>query len=348
MNVCLNNMHIAAIVPVYNVEDYLNQCISSLIRQTIAFDRIVLIDDGSIDTSGTTCDYYASRHPNIDVIHKQNEGLGFARNTGLSALESDIDYVMFVDSDDWLEPDALEHLLIKAVECQADCVIGGHTKKDSGDNTRFVQKLENRVYEGSSIREELIPRLCGSAPGASDSIPVSAWGSLFRLDVIQEYALHFPSEREMISEDFVFKFNFLLHARCVAISDFTQYCYRTNDASLSRSYRPDRFNASLQFYREVLRMIQRENLSDECITRLQKTLFIYLRTCIKQERKAVSGKGFCEAKRFVTDSLSDSTVREVISQYSPVHLRWRQRLFFELIRFRLSGVLLLLADFGLL
>lgn len=348
MNERLYNMRIAAIVPVYNVEAYLSQCINSLLEQTVAFDRIVLVDDGSLDASGAICDFYASKYPNVECIHKQNEGLGFARNSGLDVLESNIDYVMFVDSDDWLETDALEHLLSKAVECNADCVIGGHTKKDSGEKTRFIQKLENRVYEGNSIREELIPRLCGSAPGASDSIPMSAWGSLFRLDVIQEHTLRFPSEREMISEDFVFKFNFLQYAKCVATSDFTQYCYRTNDTSLSRSYRPDRFNASVRFYREVLKMIQGDNLPNECIARLRKTLFIYLRTCIKQERKAVSGKGFCEAKRFITNALSDSTVREAVSQYSPTQLRWRQRLFFELIRFRLSGALLLLADFGLL
>ena len=95
-------------------------------------------------------------------------------------------------------------------------------------------------------------------------------------------------------------------------------------------------------------MIQREGLSDECVNRLQKTLLIYLRTCIKQESKVMSGKGFYEAKRFITKALSDDIVREVVSQYTPARLRWRQRLFFELIRFRLSGALLLLADFGLL
>ena len=339
---------VSVIVPVFNVERYIDQCMSSLLDQSFPFDSIILVDDGSTDASGTICDRYAMEYPIVRCVHKRNEGLGFARNTGLDVLGSDSDYVMFVDSDDWLEPNALEQLVEAAVGCDADCVIGGHTKKDSGNNTRFLFKLENATYEGSSICTDLIPRLCGSAPGLSDSIPMSVWSSLFRVSSIQEHALRFPSEREVISEDFVFKFNFLLRASRVVTSDFTQYCYRTNNSSLSRSYRPDRFEASLSFYNKAVWMVCEAGLSDECITRLQKTLFIYLRTCIKQESKAISGKAFREARRFIAGALKDKTVRDIINEYPSAQLHWQQRLFFTLLRFRAAGVLLLLANAGAL
>lgn len=339
---------VAAIVPVYNVESYLEECMTSLLNQSLPFDKIILVDDGSTDESGEICDRYAFEYSDIVCVHKENEGLGFARNTGLDYLGCEADYVMFVDSDDWLESDALERLLAAAIERDADCVIGGHTKKDSGHNTRFVVELENGVNEGTSIREELIPRLCGSLPGASDSIPMSACGSLFKLSIIQKYDLRFPSERKMISEDFVFKYYFLLHARRVAISDSVQYCYRTNDSSLTRSYRADRFDAVLHFYQEVLAMLCKENLANKCTTRLQKTLLIYLRMCVKQERRAVSGKSFFEGRRAIASILADGTVRRVISQYPFEKLHWRQRFFFNLVRMRLSALLLLLAELGIL
>lgn len=339
---------VAAIVPVYNVESYLEECMTSLLNQSLPFDKIILVDDGSTDASGEICDRYAFEYSDIVCVHKENEGLGFARNTGLDYLGCEADYVMFVDSDDWLEVDALERLLTPAIEHDADCVIGGHTKKDSGHNTRFVLKLENGVHEGTSIREELVPRLCGSAPGVSDSIPMSACSSLFKTRTIERYNLRFPSEREMISEDFVFKFNFLIHANRVVVSGFVGYCYRTNDGSLTRSYRADRFDAVLHFYQEVLAMLRKENLVDECVTRLQKTLLIYLRMCIRQERRATSGKCFLEAKRAIAAALADDVISEVVSQYPYKQLHWRQMLFFCLVRIRSSSVLLLLADFGLL
>lgn len=91
----------------------------------------------------------------------------------------------------------------------------------------------------------------------------------------------------MISEDFVFKFNFLLHADRVVVSDFTQYCYRTNQGSLTTSYRSDRFEASMHFYREALRMIRQAALSQECITRLPEDA-VYLRPHVYSSRDAES------------------------------------------------------------
>lgn len=344
----MQRVQVAAIVPVYNVERYLEQCLNSLLVQTVSFNRIILVDDGSTDGSGALCDRYSSEYDVIDVVHKSNAGLGYARNTGLDALGDGADYVMFVDSDDWLEPNALECLICALGDTGADCVIGGHTKKDGAGNTRFVLQLENAVYSGEDIRDRVIPRLCGSAPELSDSIPMSAWSTLFRVNCINEYSLRFPSEREMVSEDFVFKFYFLLYSDCVVTSDFTQYCYRTNEESLTRSYRADRFNASIHFYTEVLRAIEDEGLSHECVLRLQKTLFIYLRMCVKQERTRVSRKSIIGAYLTVAEQLSDPTLLSVLKDYPFKRLGYRQRMFVALVRHRASGLLLALSQLGLL
>ena len=338
---------VSAIVPVYNVERYVRQCLDTLLAQTYPLEEIVLVDDGSTDSSGVICDEYAASYERITAVHKRNAGLGYARNTGLDSLTRPSDYVMFVDSDDWLEKDAVEHLVMALGDDPADCVIGGHTKKTDEGKTVFELKLENHRFEGPEVREQLLPRLCGSMPTLHDSVPMSAWSALYRRTMLEERNLRFPSEREMISEDFVFKFNFLLHVRSAILSDFTGYCYRTVQGSLTMSYRPDRFEACVRFYKRVVEMIREEGLSEECLLRLKKTFFIYLRMCIKQERPKVSGKQRRQAINKIEEILGSPVIAECVMSYPRKQLAVPQRLFLFLVREKQAATLLLLAQLGL-
>jgi hypothetical protein BACCOPRO_03223 len=111
---------VSVIVPVYGVEQYISQCIESLIAQTYKNIEIILVDDGSKDRSGSICDEYAVNDRRITVLHKQNGGLTSARNHGLQYATGE--WIMHVDGDDWIEPDAIEILLKKANETNADIV----------------------------------------------------------------------------------------------------------------------------------------------------------------------------------------------------------------------------------
>lgn len=113
---------ISVIVPVYNVEKYLRQCLDSIINQTYRNLEIILVDDGSTDSSGIICDEYAQIDARIKVIHKENGGLSSARNAGLDVCISGGDYVAFVDSDDWLELDMYERLYETSKKYNADIV----------------------------------------------------------------------------------------------------------------------------------------------------------------------------------------------------------------------------------
>lgn len=343
-----NPIRVTAIVPVYNVEGYVRQCLDTLLAQTYPLEEIVLVDDGSTDSSGAICDEYAAAHDKITAVHKWNAGLGYARNTGLDSLACPSDYVMFVDSDDWLEEDAVEYLVRALGDEPTDCVIGGHTKKTAEGKTVFELKLENRRFESAEVQEKLLPRLCGSMPTSHDSVPMSACSALYRRSVIEENSLRFPSEREMISEDFVFKFYFLLHARTAVLSDFTGYCYRTVQGSLSTSYRPDRFEACVRFYKRAQEMVREEDLSEECLLRLDKTFFIYLRMCVKQERPKVSGSRREEALRSLRSMVSADVVQKAVESYPVSRLGIRQRFFVRLVERRRANVLLVLANAGVL
>ena len=122
---------VSIIVPVYNVEKYLRECLNSLVTQTYPNLEILLIDDGSKDSSGKICDEYAHAHKNFYAYHKKNTGLGLTRNYGLNLIKGD--YVTFVDSDDYLDKNAISHLIAGLNDGKSDTVIGGFTKiTDSG------------------------------------------------------------------------------------------------------------------------------------------------------------------------------------------------------------------------
>lgn len=111
-------MLISVIVPVYNVEKYLRQCLDSLLQQSYRDLEIIMVDDGSQDSSGEVCEEYACKYPHFKVVHKQNAGLGMARNTGLEHITGQ--YVVFVDSDDYLDEDAIEMLYRGLTENHVD------------------------------------------------------------------------------------------------------------------------------------------------------------------------------------------------------------------------------------
>ena len=112
---------VTLIVPVYNVEKYLNRCIDSILNQTLEDFELILVDDGSKDNSGNICDEYMRKDRRVKVIHKENGGLSDARNSGIEISTGE--YLSFIDSDDWVEKEFLETLYNNAIKYQAEIVI---------------------------------------------------------------------------------------------------------------------------------------------------------------------------------------------------------------------------------
>lgn len=125
---------ISVIVPVYNVEQYLTRCVESILAQTYRNLEIILVDDGAKDASGSLCEELAARDARISVIHKENGGLSSARNAGIDIATGD--YLAFVDSDDWIEPDMYAHMLGLMKRYDARLVCAGRYDVDSRDGSR--------------------------------------------------------------------------------------------------------------------------------------------------------------------------------------------------------------------
>ncbi len=158
---------ISVIVPVYNVEKYLSRCIDSILAQTFGDYEVILVDDGSTDRSGKICDEYAEKDPRFRVIHKENGGLSDARNTGVSAAVGD--FVCFIDSDDFIDPEMLSVLLSLTETTGAEvaicgirnCYESGQTEQSSADETFLCDGVEGLrlTLEGKKLPGSVCTKL---------------------------------------------------------------------------------------------------------------------------------------------------------------------------------------------
>lgn len=162
---------ISVIVPVYNAENWLRECVDSILSQTYCNLEIVLIDDGSTDSSPTLCDSYAQIYPQIKICHQSNQGLSAARNTGLDMASGS--YIFFLDSDDFLEPDALETMYHTLTDTDADLIIGAYRKVSA---TGKALEIEGFPYSSKTITisEEDFWQL-----STRKSVAIVAWSKLY-------------------------------------------------------------------------------------------------------------------------------------------------------------------------
>lgn len=157
-------MNLSIIIPIYNTGKYLHKCIKSILSQNMTSFELILIDDGSSDDSGAICDEYAKSDKRIKVIHKKNEGVSIARNTGIEIARGE--YIGFVDSDDWIEPDMYDRLYNLAVTKKADIVMCDAVTKydDKSDEADTITQLSDDILlKKWDIYPRLLCELAGSA-----------------------------------------------------------------------------------------------------------------------------------------------------------------------------------------
>lgn len=216
---------ISIIVPVYNVEKYLNRCVESLIKQTYENLEIILVNDGSKDGSGILCEQLMKRYSNIKVIHKPNGGLGSARNAGLDIAEGE--YIGFLDSDDWVSSDMYEYLLNLAREYDSDV-----TQIDYRFISEYTEiKKQNDTYCIRCIvgRDAILETYLKDGMKEKKSYPVTS--KLYKAGCFK--TIRFPEGQ--LYEDVVTNFDILSHANKYVISNKPCYYYFINPQSITRS-----------------------------------------------------------------------------------------------------------------
>ena len=220
---------ITVIVPVYNVENYLNKCLDSLINQTYKNLEIIVINDGSTDNSGKICQEYAQKDNRIIYIEKENGGQSEARNMGLDRMTGS--YVTFVDSDDWVEPDYVEVLYNKLIEYQADIAVGNYYSYNEQEGIFYFHIFGNsyyeKVYDNVSIFENFY-----ESEHMKNFALICVGGKLYKSDLFRE--LRF--EVGKLGEDGYLNQKIYLLAEKTIYLNAGLYAYRQREGSSSRSW----------------------------------------------------------------------------------------------------------------
>lgn len=209
-------MKVSIIIPVYNSEQYLTECLDSVVSQTYDNINLTLIDDGSSDASGKICDGFASSDPRIRVIHTENKGVSEARNTGIS--ESNGDYVCFIDSDDRVAPDYIEYLLNLLEENNADISVCQR------EDARRKLKETKTLTDNQSCMNAFVKT------GEIDSV---VWGKLYKRHLFD--GVFFPAGKRYEDEFTIYKL--IAKTNRIVIGSEPKYHYRKNENSfMNRSF----------------------------------------------------------------------------------------------------------------
>ena len=222
----MENQLISIIVPVYNVEEYLKQCLDSILEQIYRNWELILVNDGSTDSSGLICQEYAEKDARICYFEKENGGLSDARNYGIEQAKGE--YLTFVDSDDFLEASHLSVLYNALVNNDADISIANYTNYQTSTATYYVHTF-GEYYEKTYTSKELIDDK--SFLERNDLSFSTIWGSLYKKSVFS--FLRFP--KGVIGEDVALIYKIYTQVDKIVYVHKDTYIYRENDYGISKS-----------------------------------------------------------------------------------------------------------------
>lgn len=277
----MNNPIFSIVIPVYNVENYLDRCVQSIINQTYANIEILLVDDESTDSSAKMCDAYAAQDPRITVIHKENGGLSDARNKGLERARGN--YVLFVDSDDYIDRYTCEMFL--PYTDQGYDIIAGNGISNS-KSIKLVQKPDAIEYSGKDYMKIALQR---------GSLPAEAWLYVYKRCFLQNNGLWF--KQGILHEDEQFTPRTILCATRIINSQISFYHYLVREGSIStakdfRKNIADFYDTCVeleQIYAQVTDRALRHLLRDSLVV---KYLSLYQRGGLYKYGNGFSHKGF--------------------------------------------------------
>ena len=332
---------VSIIVPVYNVEKYLNECIKSIINQTYTNLEIILVDDGSKDNSGQLCEKWKSTDQRIQVIHKKNAGLGFARNSGLDIATGD--YVMYIDSDDYISKNMVQKLLDTAEITGSDTGFCGLVRVlADGRMIPMPAYYENKSFKGNEIIDDVLLEMVGSKPECSNdaNLFMSVWHAIYSRKIIEKYSIRFPSERIVMCEDIMYHIDYLRRASCVTYIKDPLYYYRVNPKSLSQVYDESRFKRQKELSIEIKSSLSKF-VNAEKIDLHENRRFL---GGVRSQILAIAGSKENDKVKKCKAIVKDDYVRTVLKDYPYNKNPLKHRIFNILIKNQCVYGLLILAS----
>ncbi len=326
---------VTVVLPIYNVEKYLNDAVLSVVNQSYKNLEILLINDGSKDSCGEICDQWAKKDNRIQVIHKKNAGLGMARNTGIE--NSNGEYICFFDSDDYISPDTVEKLYNQAKKEKAQAVVFGlKTFDESGKITEeFAPKTGYKTYCGDDVVNSFLVDYIAPDPKGDGTrlFYMSSCLILYSNEYIKKVQWRFVSERDIISEDVYSLLSFFHGVERVTVLPEALYFYRKNTSSLSRSYQPNRYEKIKSFYLQSVELCKKLNYGEIVLHRISKPFLAFTISALKQECSVK--RSFKESYSICQNVFKDPILQRVLNENKNDNVSKTRKALFFAIRNRL-------------
>lgn len=324
--------NISVIIPVYNVEAYIDRCMKSVLEQTLKNVEIILVDDGSPDQSPVLCDEYAKKDARVQVIHKKNGGLASARNAGIKAASGE--YIFFLDSDDWLETDGLQQLYELAQKNQVDFVRYRAFRTDWPGMERnapclveTVREMRGGFYDKNRIFREIYPRLLATRQLTLGPV-VGAWGSLYRSDFLKKNQIFFCEEIQF-SEDILFSAKVILCAQKFYYKEEAGiYHYWYNPNSISKSFRRGRWESCKKIIEQAT--TEFKDRKEYCFAEQLNWLSWFVILVGLNERCKLSDRN--ERKAYCKKILNDPVVRRCPLKIKKFDISIKQKILLYMIK----------------
>lgn len=214
------NHLVSVIIPVYNAQDYLVRCVDSILNQSYKNMEIILVDDGSMDSSPIICDELAKKDDRITVLHQSNGGVSLARNAGIDIAKGD--FIAFVDSDDWVQPDMIE-VMISRFSDGVDIVRCAYRKYFDGNNTVDVTDGKEMILNSQDYLNVMF---------SDEALNSNCWCKMYRKSVIG--GIRFPVSYK-VGEDNYFNYQVVKNANKICVCSKIVYNYYINQESATNS-----------------------------------------------------------------------------------------------------------------
>lgn len=334
----LNKKVITVIIPVYNVEKYLAQCLDSVINQTYPYLQIIVINDGSPDNCHLIIEEFKNKDSRIVVINQANGGLSSARNAGLRNATGE--YIMFVDSDDWIDENMCEIMIHQACIHDADVVVASYIREYKDKSLPRLDYNKSVFYSGSEFRV-FYKRLLGLTekqlkyPDRIDSLSI-ACSKLYNASILRNQL--FENTSEIGTEDLLFNLMVLRNAKSGLIIPNMPYHYRRdNQGSLTSTYKPLLFEQWSRLFDRIYNIVNDDN----------ELLIAYNnRVCLSiiglGLNECVSKENYYEKLKRLSDILNSSRFKVAYNQLSLKYFPFHWKIFFFAAKNNISWLLLFL------
>lgn len=323
-------------VPIYKVEAYLARCIESILEQDYGAIELVLVDDGSPDGCATICDGYADKFLSVTVVHKPNGGLASARNAGMRVTTGE--YLFFVDSDDWIDSDCISDLVEISKREEVDFV------RTRGKYANWPNHPDGAVcdfgietmmhtgrYDRGRIEEAVLP-ICIATPKITFGPIVSAWGTLYKTTLLTDNQIEFYEDVKY-SEDCIFNAQVLMIADSFYYENERQYYnYYFNSASITKSYRADRWQSNKNLIRRF-----EQDFGEETRFYIPQQLWHKRLFCILSSLGERHNLKSLPAKvSFCSKICNDELTKEAVRHLDGLDISWKLHVILLLIKSRMA------------